>query len=46
MSDALGSQNKTEVVIEGANHYYFGQPDKLAEAVAACSRWLAEKDFD
>jgi len=46
MSDALGSQDKTEVVIEGANHYYFGQPEKLAEAVSACSRWLAEKGFD
>jgi pimeloyl-ACP methyl ester carboxylesterase len=46
MNQALGSQDKTEVVIEGANHYYFGQPEKLAEAVAACSSWLEEKGFD
>ena len=46
MSQALGSQDKTEVVIEGANHYYFGQPEKLAEAVAACGSWLEAKGFD
>jgi pimeloyl-ACP methyl ester carboxylesterase len=46
MNQALGSLDKTEVVIEGANHYYFGQPEKLAEAVAACSSWLEEKGFD
>jgi alpha/beta superfamily hydrolase len=46
MSQALGSQDKTEVVIEGANHYYFGQPEKLAEAVAACASWLKAKGFD
>ena len=46
MRQALGSQDKTEVVIEGANHYYFGQPEKLAEAVAACGSWLEAKGFD
>ena len=45
MSAALGSEDKTEVVIEGANHYYFGQPEKLKEAVATCSTWLNEKGF-
>jgi hypothetical protein len=33
-------------VIKGANHYYFGQPEKLAEAVSACSRWLAAEGFE
>ena len=46
MRQALGSQDKTEVVIEGANHYYFGQQEKLAEAVAACGSWLKAKGFD
>ena len=45
MSAALGSKDKKEVVIEGANHYYFGQPEKLKEAVATCSTWLNEKGF-
>lgn len=32
-------------MIQGANHYYFGQPDKLAEAVAICTGWLAKKGW-
>jgi len=31
---------KEHKVIEGANHYYFGQPDKAAEAVSAIRDWL------
>jgi alpha-beta hydrolase superfamily lysophospholipase len=31
--------------IQGANHYYFGQPDKMAESVAVQSDWLKRKGF-
>lgn len=43
--DAIGHARKERVEIAGANHYYFGQPDKLAEAVSACTSWLAEQGF-
>ena len=36
---------KEHKVIEGANHYYFGQPDKAAEAVAAIREWLGRRRF-
>jgi alpha-beta hydrolase superfamily lysophospholipase len=41
--NAIGHDDKKLVEVKGANHYYFGQPDKLAEAVAACAAWLGEK---
>ncbi len=41
--NAIGHERKQRVEIKGANHYYFGQPDKLAEAVNACTAWLAEQ---
>jgi pimeloyl-ACP methyl ester carboxylesterase len=31
--------------IKGAGHYYFGQPDKLAEAVRLTRGWLEKKGF-
>ena len=31
--------------IQGANHYYFGQPEKAAEAVAAIRDWAIRKGF-
>jgi pimeloyl-ACP methyl ester carboxylesterase len=37
---AVRHDDKELVDIPGAGHYYFGQPDKLAEAVGACLRWL------
>ena len=40
--EAVGHDRKKLVEIDGANHYYFGQDDKLAEAVAACTEWLAD----
>ncbi len=43
--EAAGSADKTYRVIEGANHYYKEQPDKLAEAVTACGAWLEERNF-
>ncbi|MDP2228647.1 MAG: alpha/beta fold hydrolase [Moraxellaceae bacterium] len=42
---AISHTRKQRVDIVGANHYYFGQPAQLAEAVAACSGWLAEQGF-
>ena len=32
-------------VIQGAGHYYKDQPDKLREAVAAITSWLAQRGF-
>lgn len=43
--DAIGHDDKERVVIEDANHYYFGQPDKAAEAVSACRDWLNRHGF-
>ena len=39
---ALKSE-KEHKVIEGANHYYFGQPEKAAEAVATIHDWLGRR---
>lgn len=36
---AVSHDNKTFRRIEGANHYYFGQPDKAAETAALCADW-------
>ncbi len=38
--EAVGHDNKEMHWIEGANHYYFGQPDKAADAAAVCIDWL------
>lgn len=43
--EAVGHDNKELREIEGANHYYFGQPDKLAEAVGVCGEWLGAQGF-
>lgn len=32
-------------VIKGANHYYFGQPDKMLESVQVQGDWLRRKGF-
>jgi alpha-beta hydrolase superfamily lysophospholipase len=37
---AAASADKTMRVIEGASHYYAGQPQQLAEAVQVCRDWL------
>ncbi|MGB3627025.1 MAG: hypothetical protein WA989_14435 [Henriciella sp.] len=31
--------------IEKANHYYFGQPDKVVETAALCREWLTSRGF-
>jgi alpha/beta superfamily hydrolase len=43
--DALASEDKQELTIEGANHYYIGphQRDHLKRSAAACTQWLAER---
>ena len=42
---AIGHDNKQLHEVAGANHYYFGQPDKLAQAVERCDAWLRAHDF-
>lgn len=44
--DAIGHDDKQMKEIKGANHYYFGQPDKLEDAAIAVHEWLVEKGFD
>jgi len=41
--EAAGTQDKTFRVIKGANHYYAGQPELLAEATDLIFGWLAER---
>ncbi len=41
--DAAAATDKTFRVIQGATHYYAGQPELLAEATALILDWLAER---
>ncbi len=41
--DAIGHDDKELHEIDGATHYYLGQPRQLAEAVALCDDWLQRK---
>ena len=41
--DSISHSNKQLEWIEGANHYYFGQPEKSNESAKTCRRWLSEK---
>lgn len=43
--EAIGHDDKSINWIEGANHYYFGQPDKSNEASLVCKSWLREKNL-
>lgn len=43
--DSVGNSDKEIHWIEGANHYYFGQPDKAKEAAELCHDWLARHGF-
>jgi alpha-beta hydrolase superfamily lysophospholipase len=43
--DAVAHRDKELVEIPGAGHYYFGQPDRLAESVGHCLRWLDAHGF-
>jgi pimeloyl-ACP methyl ester carboxylesterase len=40
---ALATKDKEYVEIEGATHYYLGQPDKLAECIAVVTNWGRRK---
>lgn len=44
--DAVASRDRTMRVIEGANHYFVGQPDHLATAAGLVSDWLATRGFE
>jgi alpha-beta hydrolase superfamily lysophospholipase len=46
MFAAIKHADKEAASINGANHYYFGQPEKAAEAARACADWLQRKGFD
>ena len=41
--DAASSPDKQFVLIEGADHYYADQPDKLEQMVAATVNWLVDR---
>lgn len=41
--DAVANPDKSFTVIEGATHYYAGQPDKLEEVTKLTGRWLKER---
>lgn len=43
--NAIAHEKKQMIEVRGANHYYFGQADKLAEAVNACATWLTAQGF-
>jgi dienelactone hydrolase len=43
--NAIKHADKEAHVIKGANHYYFGQPDKMLESVQVQSEWLRRKGF-
>ena len=43
--EAVASKDKSLQFVQGATHYYFGQPDKLQNAVETVDAWLRERDF-
>jgi pimeloyl-ACP methyl ester carboxylesterase len=43
--DAVGSADKTMHCVEGANHYFVGQPDLLDEAVGHVMSWLDSREL-
>lgn len=43
--DAIPHSRKELVTIKGANHYYFGQPDKAREAAQVCIDWMKRQNF-
>jgi pimeloyl-ACP methyl ester carboxylesterase len=42
---AVGQVNPELHIVQGASHYYAGQPEKLAEAAGIVTTWLAGKGF-
>lgn len=45
MYEACGSQDKQFHCIQGANHYFQGQPEHLAQAVALISGWTRQRGW-
>jgi alpha-beta hydrolase superfamily lysophospholipase len=43
--DAATSADKRFVTIEGATHYYAGQPDKLEQVTQISTDWIREHGF-
>ena len=43
--NSIKHDNKKLLWIEGANHYYFGQPDKSNEASLECKNWLEDRNL-
>jgi pimeloyl-ACP methyl ester carboxylesterase len=43
--DCVAQVARERHTVEGATHYYAGQPDKLAEATGVVSRWLTAQGF-
>ena len=43
--NAAGAKDKTMRVIKGANHYYAGQPELLAQANALIRDWLGARSL-
>ena len=43
--DGIGHEDKEFHRIDGATHYYLGQPDKMALAVGVVKDWLTRKDM-
>ena len=43
--NALASTDKQRKEIIGANHYYFGQPELMKEAIEVVGEWLKGKGF-
>jgi len=43
--DSIRHDRKEMVTIKGANHYYFGQPDKAREAALVCTDWMKRNAF-
>ena len=41
--EAIGHSHKKLEWIQGANHYYFGQPEKSNESAQTCKTWLDEQ---
>ncbi|MGE0734259.1 MAG: alpha/beta hydrolase [Alphaproteobacteria bacterium] len=41
--NAVPHSNKERHMIKGANHYYFGQPDKLGQAVDVIAGWMGRQ---
>jgi dienelactone hydrolase len=41
--DAAASRDKTMRVIQGATHYYVGQPELLKQAVTLCIDWMGAR---